>query len=586
MATTITKAASETNTADRTKRLLRWKSDPAAYIQECLHIQTKDMRVAPMSFRHFPAQKKFIDIVKQQREAGVPVRIVCLKARQVGQTSISTALLYHHTVHHKNVRSQIVSNDLESAGQIHSKNEIFYEMSPIRPLRARSTGREMYFANPRKAERSKRPGLRSRISIESAAKATIGRSQSVHNFLGSEAAYWIEGEKRGVSAMQAVPDLPNTTVILESTGNGVGGFFYERYQEAKKATSIWVPFFYPWFEQPEYVYTPDDKYNCEDLSDEEQGLVNEYGLRPEQIAWRRYAIAEKLGNDPEMFRQEYPSNDEEAFLVSGRPAFDRARIKYQIEHNVRHGQPMELHMIGTGYRGSSAPIRPEPVRGGPLVVWEPPETGHLYIIGADCAQGVEGGDYNAACVIDAITRRQVAEFHALCDHDDYSKALVAMASWYNGAMLAIEKNGSGLNVLAKCAWMYGNLFHTESWDEETQTRTKKAGWLTTDQTKRLIMHEMQTALRTAELTIRSGPLLEEMMYYQRDLLGRFEASEGKHDDRVMASAIAWFIARSEQVRLQLIESAVVDEVNVRMPLELRIAGYEADEAQDLDFWML
>jgi hypothetical protein len=33
--------------------------------------------------------------------------------------------------------------------------------------------------------------------------------------------------------VQAVPDLPGTEIILESTGNGIGGEFHERWQMAE-----------------------------------------------------------------------------------------------------------------------------------------------------------------------------------------------------------------------------------------------------------------------------------------------------------------------------------------------------------------
>ena len=44
------------------------------------------------------------------------------------------------------------------------------------------------------------------------------------------------------------------------------------------------------------------------------------------MAWRRHRIATRYGGDIELFHQEMPSTPEEAFLVSGRPVFDRGAM--------------------------------------------------------------------------------------------------------------------------------------------------------------------------------------------------------------------------------------------------------------------
>lgn len=62
------------------------------------------------------------------------------------------------------------------------------------------------------------------------------------------------------------------------------------------------------------------------MSLEERRLLDG-GLEPEQLRWRRWVLETDCRGDSFVFRQEYPSNAEEAFLTSGRPTFDQERMQ-------------------------------------------------------------------------------------------------------------------------------------------------------------------------------------------------------------------------------------------------------------------
>ena len=63
---------------------------------------------------------------------------------------------------------------------------------------------------------------------------------------------------------------------------------------------------------------------------EERELRRLYGLAPEQLAWRRWCIANNCGGDAEYFRQEYPLAPHEAFLATGRCVFDKTALAAQL----------------------------------------------------------------------------------------------------------------------------------------------------------------------------------------------------------------------------------------------------------------
>lgn len=76
----------------------------------------------------------------------------------------------------------------------------------------------------------------------------------------SEVAFWGSARKTLVSALNAVPKRPGTAVLLESTANGAGGEFYDRWNEAVRIQhespgrlDCYLPLFVGWHEHAEYV---------------------------------------------------------------------------------------------------------------------------------------------------------------------------------------------------------------------------------------------------------------------------------------------------------------------------------------------
>lgn len=131
---------------------------------------------------------------------------------------------------------------------------------------------------------------------------------ATHN---SEVGFWPFAHEHAAGVMQAIPDAPDTEVILESTANGVGNFYHEQWTKAVAGESEFIAIFVPWFLQPEYR-SPAPKDIV--LDEGEAELVGAYGLDLDQIAWRRKKVAE-LGS-VELFRQEYPCSPDEAFQTS------------------------------------------------------------------------------------------------------------------------------------------------------------------------------------------------------------------------------------------------------------------------------
>jgi hypothetical protein len=59
-------------------------------------------------------------------------------------------------------------------------------------------------------------------------------------------AFWAPGDTHAAVVMQAVANEPGTEVVLESTANGVGGWFHNKWREAESGDSEFISIFTPW----------------------------------------------------------------------------------------------------------------------------------------------------------------------------------------------------------------------------------------------------------------------------------------------------------------------------------------------------
>lgn len=585
--------SSQTSKKSKVARVLeRWRDNEQAFFEECLCTTQKDPNqpIVRFNFAHknperkFGGQLKLIKMVQQLREAQMPERIIGLKPRQIGLTTVSTGLMYARTALRRNVVTAIASNDLTSAEAIHEKFTTFWENThpAFRPMRARTNRRELVLRNPRRLEQRKpreTGGLHSKIFVESAKKITIGRSQTVHNFHGSEVAKWESGHERALSVMNAVPKKPGTLVILESTADGVGNFFHDMWKLTTKRNSIWQGFFFGWHEHEQYTMLPGSDYNAQYMTEEELQLVQKYMLTEGQITWRRYTIENDCGNDVELFRQEYPINAEEAFLTTGRSAFNQARIKLMEDTHAEAGQAMSL-VVESGR--SLENVNVQPAQDGPLKIFRPPMPGHMYVIGVDVAEGLEKGDWSVAQVIDVLNKEQVAVLRLHCTPDDLCALVVMLGFWYNEALLAIEKNKDGLHVVAHASHIYPNLWGEEEFDKIEKKKSQRWGWHMDEPNKRIIMHELNNFLKQMRIKLHCATTLHEMRIYQRDKNGRFGCPEGpdNFDDCVDALAIAFWIAVQESIQYGQAAIAPIGDVQIRSPLAVREAYRGAQEVDE------
>ena len=295
------------------------------YIESCLKIRTKSGAVVP--FRLNAAQQKLYAVAKHQQDEGKPVRIIILKARQLGFSTLTEALLFHACATRSNVNALVVAHREDATANLFRMSKLFYDElpAPVKPMLRTSNAQELVFENPSRASRGALPGLRSRFRCATAGGRGIGRSDTLQCVHLSEYAFWPEGGESKAATLagilQAVPSRPGTMVIMESTANGCEDF-KDRWDAAVAGENDFEPVFFAWFENPDYAMPvePGIEWTAEERETRER-----YSLSWEQLRWRRWCIANNCGGSRDMFRQEYPANPDEAFLHSGSSSSAAAR---------------------------------------------------------------------------------------------------------------------------------------------------------------------------------------------------------------------------------------------------------------------
>ena len=519
------------------------------YIESCLKIRTKSGAVIP--FRLNAAQRKLYDVARRQQEAGRPVRIIILKARQLGFSTLTEGLIFHACATRPNTNALIVTHREDATANLFRMSKLFYDElpEPVKPMLRTSNAQELVFENPTRSpkEKAQRPGLRSRLRCATAGGRGIGRSDTLQCVHLSEYAFWPEGADGKAATLtgilQAVPSMPGTMVVIESTANGYEDF-KERWDAAAAGENDFEAVFFAWFENPEYTMEP---IPGTEWTPEEEELRARYDLTDGQLQWRRWCIANNCGGDLDMFRQEYPSNADEAFLHSGTGVFDNEQVILRREtapEPVKRGTFVWEEETG----GSFAFAQDD---NGAVKIWKEPIEGHPYVIGGDTAG--EGSDWFTAFVIDNATGEQAAALRRQYSEPEYVRQIYALGMYYNQAMIGLETNFSTYPVMKLQELGYPNQYAREREDTYTRQVKKSYGFRTDRQTRPRAIAGLVEVFSAHPRWFMDAELLGEMLTFCYNEDHRPEALAGKHDDLVMAAAITYAIRH--QQRMSVIEKA-------------------------------
>lgn len=279
----------------------------------CLRVKDKYGQLVPFQLNR--AQRRLHNALARQLKTLGFVRALVLKGRQQGVSTYVAARYYRKSSMFEGTNVYILSHEQPSSDNLFDIVDRYHRHNPLAPHVGVSNEKELVFDL-----------LDSTYQVATAGQKAGGRGRTIRLYHGSEVAFWMNAPAHFAGSVQGVALTPGSEIILESTANGPGGEFYERWQDALAGRGDYIAVFLPWFLSEEYAREPEPGFELS--SDAEEGQMSEveyaemFQLSLAQMAWRRAKIIELRSED--LFRQEYPAVEAEAWVSPGHDPFIKA----------------------------------------------------------------------------------------------------------------------------------------------------------------------------------------------------------------------------------------------------------------------
>ena len=520
-------------------------------------------------------QLRMSQVYEQCMSWGIPCRMIVCKPRQVGCSTFSAHIVYHHEMRHKTdglTVADVADNSKKLMKKVadYAMRDSFPWGNKVRPLQAR-----LEFSNGSEHE------------IDSAENWKAGISRTRQVFHASEVGKWPKsGVKQDTrvmaSILPSVPKSPRTVVIAEGTPEGAVGWMYETWAGSNKdsgyaATTVdqlaalreegsapplvWIKVFAAWFEFEEHqndgregrpAMTPGEKRAIEKtLTERERRGISLYGWTMEQIAWRRGILSTECGGNEDLLDEYYPEDDHSCWLVSGRPRFSLTAIT-TMERMTKSMKPE----IGTITLQENKTVQWSPSQEGDVHIWELPKENCRYLVACDPMTGSDqttGGDPdrhsvgvirqgyynpdNKEDVKPALAARVRAPY--IADADQVAGQIIGLQRMYGNCIVVLEVN-MGLGVLELLKFEGVPLLYRDVLSARLGHKVRQAGWkLSNRDERRHVIDALATAIRELGFIIPCPHALLEAKNFITSTSGRDEARPGAHDDDIFMLAMGY-----------------------------------------------
>ena len=467
---------------------LRMAHDPAFAFARAFQIKDKvSGRLMPFNLNY--AQRVLLGKLEEMRRAGKPIRLILLKARQWGgSTLIQLYMAWIQLFVKDGWNSLIVAQTKDTARRIKA---MYTKVLQFFPRDIFSCGELKFSPYERSAsdsvitDKRGKPLRTNVITVSSYENYESTRGCDIAMAHFSEVAYWRQTpQKSAAGLIRAVTSgiaegVPCTMEVMESTANGKSGYFYDEYQEAKEGRSarqaLFIPFFF--IEHDMLPFDNDEERDAfaRRLLEQRHNMVTtektaepgDYlwklwvkGATLEHIKW--YVERRKSFHSHAQMASEAPSDDIECFTFSGHLIIDPGKVDEAEKRERLHPQFRgEIKFDGDSI------LSQVPNEEGALKVWNYPDCGKFkdrYMITVDVGGRNEQSDYSVITVVDRIAAntandpiyndihkkyceedvgdglRVVARWRGHCRFDHLVDKAVAMGWWYDEAYLVFESN--------------------------------------------------------------------------------------------------------------------------------------------------
>lgn len=579
---------------------LRYRHDFPFWAATLVWIHNKEAGEDVLFRLRYP-QRILVSRFEEKRRAGLPIRLILLKARQWGgSTTTQLYMAWLQFVHKRGLNSLIIAHQGTASDEIKDMFDTMIKEYPVRLLHDMG---EAYNENEPKLESVGKSGSTSRVPQRNC-KIKIGTAERPDGCRGgayslvhlSEVGLWRKTEGRSPedivrSACSGILLRPLTMIVMESTANGTGNFFHTEYSAAADPDipSQFDALFISWFQIEQYSlpfenagairrfaqWLYDNRSNDNVLSSREETgrylwWLWEKGATLQAINWY---IQERSGrNDHAIMASEFPSDDVEAFVHSGTMVFDR----YLVEEFDKACRPPrfvgDVYADGDEGRRALENLRFHEDRQGRLCIWAKPEVDdevditNRYLTVVDVGGRSARADWSVIVVFDRLGMTEggrpavVAQWYGHCDIDRLAWKAAQIAAYYDFSLLVIESNtlethdrerqveggDQSQYILNQISDVYPALYaRRQSEDEIRQGIPRKYGFHTNIATKPMIISTLVKVIREHLYTERDRRCLDEYLSYERKPNGAYGAIVGHHDDLLMTRAIGLHICFHE-----------------------------------------
>ncbi len=592
----------------RTLIRLRYKHDFPFWTATLVYIHNKDAG-KDVLFRLWYPQRILVSRFEAKRKAGLPIRLILLKARQWGgSTTTQLYMAWLQFFHKKGLNSLIIAHQGTASDEIKDMFDLMIKKHPVEFLHKLG---DVYSENEPKLVGVGKSGSTHRVP-QRECKIKVGTAERPNGCRGgayslvhlSEVGLWQKTEGKSPedivrSACSGILAKPYTMIVMESTANGTGNFFHREYSAAAdpKVKSQYEALFIAWF-QIEHYSMPfnsaeelrnfaaqlwENRHNAYSPSNREESgrylwSLWERGATLEAIHWYVYERAGK--NDFAVMASEYPSDDVEAFVHSGSMVFDQYLVK-RFEPFCRDPQFVgEVYADADEGEEALANLRFREDRQGLLSIWAMPErfddceVTDRYLTVVDVGGRSNKADWSVIVVFDRMSMIDgseppsvVAQWYGHCDIDRLAWRAAQIAAFYNDSLLVIESNtlethdkerqieggDQSQYILNQISDIYPNLYaRKQSEDEIREGAPRKYGFHTNVATKPMVISTLVKVIRERLYIERDKRCLDEYDTYERKPNGAYGAIVGKHDDLLMTRAIGLHICYREMEMPQFV----------------------------------
>ena len=486
-----------------------------------------------------PEQWQIIDAISTHKY------VLILKPRQIGSTTITQACAFHYGWKCRDPISILtLAHESGACGRVNSMLRTFWRGLP-KDLRPELGANNQHVLQFRRRRRNK--GVEEEVEVTfrqyMAGGRGQGRSYTYDWAIFTEMGLYPQGSaslKGGTEAdrdavasvLSTMHDGPHKRIIVESTGDGPSGMFYDMVRTARTSPE-WAFLFFRWYDFPHYeIDPPDDWRRSEDEIEIGERIRAHLGCGDatidRKLAWRRHKLVDEAYSQMR-FRREYPETWEEPFMLTDSAWFDTELLNRVLEK-----------------------LTPDSKKD--LRVYHQVEAGHRYFIGMDTSGGT-GNDF--AVIVVLRDDFEVCAVWSSNRHKPHQQAEVAsrLSAFYSPigedgepvrAPILVEKNKYGGAVIKELQRLKARLWTDRRgkffWMQGGKTSETKV--IVYSHAQKLVNHMRCCTAAVGQPPMINDPrIVHELMVVREDEGGNIQAPPGDHDDHADAYVLALWCAR-------------------------------------------